>query len=79
VLSPACSSPIVPDQLTGTVLFGSNCDPVGANPFGDQLFAMRRDGTGLRQVTAARDREMLPDGTLRVELVGPFAYPVGRR
>jgi hypothetical protein len=39
---------------------------------------MRQDGTGLRQVTAARGRETLPDGTLRVEVVGPFAYPLGR-
>jgi len=61
---------------TGSVLFGSNCDPLGRNPFGDQLFAMRPDGTGPRQLTAARGREMLPDGTLRVELVGQWAYPV---
>jgi hypothetical protein len=71
------ASPIAPDPVTGTVLFGSSCDPVGGNPFGDQLFAMRPDGTGLRQVTAARGREILPDGTLRVETVGPFAYPLG--
>jgi hypothetical protein len=67
---------IAPDPVTGSVLFGSSCDPVGRNPFGDQLFAMRRDGTGLRQLTAARGREMLPDGTLRVELIGQYAYPV---
>jgi hypothetical protein len=67
---------IAPDPVTGSVLFGSNCDPVSGNPFGDQLFAMRRDGTGLRQLTAARGREMLPDGTLRVELIGQYAYPV---
>jgi hypothetical protein len=66
------------DQVTGTVVFGSSCDPVGGNPFGDQLFAMRPDGSGLRQLTAARGREMLPDGTLRFEIVGPFAYPLGR-
>jgi hypothetical protein len=34
------------DRVTGTVLFGSSCDPVGGNPFGDQLFAMRPDGWG---------------------------------
>jgi hypothetical protein len=66
------------DRVTGTVLFGSSCDPVGGNPFGDQLFAMRPDGSGLRQLTAARGRDMLPDGTLRFEIVGPFAYPLGR-
>ena len=69
--------PIQPDEITGTLLFASSCDPVGGNPFGDQLFAMRADGTGLRQVTSTRGREMLPDGTLRVEMVGPFAYPLG--
>lgn len=69
---------IVPDRVTGTVLFGSTCDPVGGNPFGDQLFAMRQDGSGLRQLTAARGRDVLPDGTLRFEIVGPFAYPFGR-
>ena len=70
--------PARPDEITGALLFASSCDPLGGNPFGDQLFAMRQDGTGLRQVTAARGRERLPDGTLRVELVGPFAYPLGR-
>lgn len=69
---------IVPDQVTRTVVFGSSCDPVGGNPFGDQLFAMRQDGSGLRQLTAARGREILPDGTLRFEIVGPFAHPLGR-
>jgi hypothetical protein len=34
------------DRITGTVLFASSCDPVGTNPFGEQLFAMRPDGTG---------------------------------
>lgn len=29
------------DLATGTVLFSSSCDPVGANPFGEQIFAMR--------------------------------------
>jgi hypothetical protein len=67
---------IAPDPVTGSVVFGSSCDPVGGNPFGDQLFTMRQDGTGLRQLTAARGREMLPDGTLQVELVGPWASPV---
>jgi cysteine-rich repeat protein len=69
---------VVADQVTGTLLFSSSCDPVGRNPFGDQLFAMRPDGSGLRQLTAARGRDILPDGTLRFEIVGPFAYALGR-
>ncbi len=35
---------------------------------------MRPDGSGLRQLTAARGRTIGADGTLRVELPGPFAY-----
>jgi hypothetical protein len=63
------------DGPTGTVLFSASCDPVGANPFGDQIFAMRPDGTGLRQLTNARGMTIDPDGTVHVELPGPFAYP----
>jgi len=62
------------DPITGTVLFASSCDPLGANPFGEQLFAMRPDGTGLRQLTNARGMTTDPDGTVHVELPGPFAY-----
>jgi hypothetical protein len=62
------------DPITGTVLLTSNCDPVGGNPFGEQLFAMRPDGTGLRQLTSARGMTTDPDGTVHVELPGPFAY-----
>src|SRR5262245_11320109 len=62
------------DGVTGTVLFESSCDPVGANPFGDQIFAMRPDGTGLRQLTNARGMTTDPDGTVHVEMPGPFAY-----
>jgi hypothetical protein len=65
---------VVPDRVTGTMLFGSSCDPVGGNPFGDQVFAMRLDGSGLRQLTATRGMTIDPDGTVRVELPGPFAY-----
>jgi hypothetical protein len=65
---------VVTDRVTGTVLFGSSCDPVGRNPFGDQLFAMRPDGSGLRQLTATRGMTTDPDGTIHVELPGPAAY-----
>ena len=65
---------VVPDKVTGTLPFGSSCDPVGGNPFGDQIFAMRRDGSGLRQLTATRGLTIDPDGTVHSELPGPFAY-----
>jgi hypothetical protein len=61
------------DRRTGTVLFSSSCDPLGTNPFGEQIFAMRPDGTRLHQLTNARGMTTDPDGTLHVELAGPFA------
>ena len=59
---------------TGTVLFGSSCDPMGGNPFGEQVFAMRPDGSGLRQLTATRGTTTDPDGTVHVEMPGPVAF-----
>jgi hypothetical protein len=65
------SSPIRIDPVRGTVLFLANCDPLGTNPYGDQVFAMRPDGSGLRQLTALRGMRTLQDGTVHVELAGP--------
>ena len=65
---------VVTDRVTGTVLFGSSCDPVGRNPVGEQLFAMRPDGSGLQQLTATRGMTIDPDGTVHAENPGPFAY-----
>jgi hypothetical protein len=62
------------DPATGTLVFYSNCDPFGLNPNGGQLFALRSDGTGLRQITTARGLEVGADGTEDLELVGPHAY-----
>jgi hypothetical protein len=67
------TSPSV-DRVTHTVVFSSNCDPFGTNPYGEQIYAMGPDGSGLRQLTSARGRTTDPDGTLHVELAGPFAY-----
>jgi hypothetical protein len=66
------------DRITGTVVFLSSCDPVGGNPFGSQLFAMRPDGTGLRQLTATRGMTTDPDGTVHVELPGPVVYSISQ-
>jgi hypothetical protein len=63
--------------VTDAVVFASNCDPLGANPLGAQIFAMRPDGRGLRQLTDAAGFTTNPDGSFRVELPGPFAYPAG--
>jgi hypothetical protein len=46
----------------------------GGNPFGNQLFAMRLDGRGLRQLTATSGMTTDPDGTVHVELPGPVVY-----
>ena len=62
------------DQVSGTVLFQASCDPVGANPFGEQIFAIRPDGSGLRQLTNARGMTTDADGTVHVEMPTPFAY-----
>jgi hypothetical protein len=75
-IEAACTiDSIVLDQVTGTVMFGSNCDPFGTNPYGFQLFSMRPDGSGLRQVTATLGRVTQPDGAVSFQTVGPIAYP----
>jgi hypothetical protein len=76
---PGCSiSSAVRDRDTGTIVFESSCDPFGTNPYGDQLFAMRPDGAGLRVLTDMRGFAVEADGTVTVELVGPFDYvPAG--
>jgi len=63
------------DPVTGWVTFVSSCNPFGTNPNGDQIFTMRADGSGLRQVTFARGMTREPDGTVHVELPGPYSSP----
>jgi hypothetical protein len=62
------------DPITRTVVFYSSCDPFGTNPYGSQIFAMRPDGTRLRQLTATRGRVLEDSGAVTVELPGPTAY-----
>jgi hypothetical protein len=62
------------DARTGTLVFASSCDPFGTNPNGGQLFAMRPDGTGLRQLTDDPPVKTDPDGSVTVELPGPYTY-----
>jgi len=61
------------DPYNDTLVFHSSCDPLGTNPFGDQVFAMRTDGTGLRQLTDTRGMSN-ENGIEIVELPGPFSY-----
>ena len=64
----------VQDPVTEAIVFDSSCDPIHANPFANQVFAMRPDGLGLRQLTDAAGFTTNPDGSIQVELPGPFAY-----
>jgi len=64
------------DLRTGALVFDSTCDPVGTNPHdGNQLFALRPDGTGLRQLTYTQGIITHPDRSIDVELPGPFHIP----
>ncbi|MGH7894600.1 MAG: hypothetical protein ACREQL_08020 [Candidatus Binatia bacterium] len=67
-------SALYEDPRTGAVPFVSSCDPLGRNPNGEQLFAMRRDGSGLRQITAFRGVEEPSPGVVQVEMAGSVAF-----
>jgi hypothetical protein len=62
------------DPETENLLLISTCDPLGTNPNGSQLFVMRLDGTGLRQLTDTRGMVTAPDGSVGVELAGPVVF-----
>jgi hypothetical protein len=79
-LRPGCSIDTVSqDTRTGAVLFKSSCDPFGTNPNGSEIFAIRPDGTGLRQLTETAGMETGADGSVHVELPGPLAASATRR
>jgi hypothetical protein len=61
---------IVADPVTKAVGFVSSCDPLGRARNGEQFFAMRPDGTRLRQTTAFRGVEPLPGGGVQAEMAG---------
>lgn len=72
---PGCSvGPIFQDTVKRTLVFYASCDPFATGAYGGHLFAMRPDGTRLRQLTATRGLNEDPDGVVSVELPGPFAY-----
>jgi hypothetical protein len=75
---PGCiisQSGLGPDPEMPFIRFASSCDPFGTNPNGLQLFSIRSDGTGLRQLTHTRGMRTAPDWTVTVELPGPYASP----
>jgi hypothetical protein len=68
----------IQDKSTGAMVFDSNCDPFGVNAVSQQLFALRSNGTGFRQLTAYRGTTTGPGGTVDVELPGPISYQRSR-
>jgi hypothetical protein len=72
---PGCAVEVIgQDSNTDALLLQSNCDPLGTNPFGGQVFAMRPDGSGIRQLTETSGLVLNPDGTVFGQLPGPVAY-----
>jgi len=67
-------APLWQDPRTRDLLLYSNCDPLGTNPDGGQIFAMQPDGSGLRQLTDSRGWVFESDRTIIGELPGPWAY-----
>jgi hypothetical protein len=62
------------DPATRALVFDSSCDPYGLSAVSQQLYALRPDGSGLRQLTDYRGTRTDPDGGISVELPGPIAY-----
>src|SRR5262249_7779318 len=72
---------VTQDPVTGTIVFDTTLDALKLRPGtslylgeADQIFAIRPDGSGLRQLTDAAGVTTNPDGSVRVELPGPYAY-----
>ncbi|MCK6556411.1 hypothetical protein L6Q96_17810 [Candidatus Binatia bacterium] len=61
------------DAPTDTLLLYSNCDPLGTNPDGAQVFMMNAGGTNLRQVTHTTGLVIDPD-RIAAQFPGPMAY-----
>jgi hypothetical protein len=71
---PGCNvSNVWQDTVTQTIVFHSGCDPFGTKGVGE-IFAMRPDGTGLRQLTHGRGFVTEADGTIVADGPGPFVY-----
>ena len=76
-------SPPLEDPATGSLVFYSSCrlpeDEQKGPSNGGQLFAIRPDGSGLRQLTDTEGFVTNGDGTFSIELPGPFEYSTTRR
>jgi hypothetical protein len=56
-----------------SLVFHSDCNPLGANPDGSQVFAIDYDGSHLRQLNHTAGAMHHADGSLDLELPGPIA------
>ncbi len=65
------------DRVTQTLVTYSSCDPFGSNPYGSQIFAIRPDGSGHRQLTHLGGLTATAD-SVTVELPGPFAFSISQ-
>jgi hypothetical protein len=63
------------DLHSDALVLHSTCDPFGTNRYGSQVFVMRQDGTGLRQITETQGYSTDASGAVTVELPFPTAFP----
>src|SRR5262249_60887306 len=62
---PGCALALVAqDARNRRLIVYSNCDLLGTNVFGAQLFAMNPGGTGIEQLNGARGLGVEADGTV---------------
>src|SRR5262249_24376388 len=69
----------VQDPRGRTVVSDSSCDLFNTGTLGEQLFAIDSHTFRIVQLTAARGCVVAPDGSITVEMPGPFAYSERRR
>ena len=70
----------VQDAVTDAIVFAAPCGGLRDSAFADQLFAIRPDGrSGVRQLTTARGCVTNDDGSVTVEMPGPFGYSAPSR
>jgi Tol biopolymer transport system component len=74
-VAPDCRGRVIAeDRATGSILIDSSCHPLGTSPTANQVYVMRPDGSGLRQITRARGVVADTPDVIEVELAGPIAY-----
>jgi hypothetical protein len=71
--------PALQDPATNAIVFLSGCDLLSSGAFGGQLYAMRQDGSRLRQLTAAGGCTTDAPRAVTTELPGPFGYSAPSR